>query len=69
MDVHRRTRAAALCAALSGALVVGMAGTAVAFSPPDPPEPPHGRPAVARAEMPADGPMTTPALTARVPAP
>lgn len=64
MDVHRRTRAAALCAALSAALVVGMAGTAVAFAPP---ETPIGLPA--RVEIPADGPMTTPAATTRSLAP
>lgn len=66
MDVHRRTRAAALCAALSAALVVGMAGTAVAFAPP---ETPIGLPVPARVEIPADGPMTTPAATTRSLAP
>lgn len=65
MDLHR-PRAAALCAAMSAALVVGMAGTAVAFSPP---EPPAAQLVAVPTAPPAGGPATTPAVTARTPAP
>lgn len=66
MELPRLPRAAALGAALSAALVVGMAGTAIAFSPPDPPLAQY---APAQVVVPAQPPATTPALANRPPAP
>lgn len=66
MDLPRLPRAAALCAALSAALVIGMAGTAIAFSPPDPPV---AQLVPAQVVVPALVPATTPALANRPPAP
>jgi hypothetical protein len=65
MSSSRRTRAAALCAALSTALAVGMAVMAAAFSPPAPPG------ALILTDRPAvsSGVPTTPATAGRTPAP
>ncbi|MBW0116718.1 hypothetical protein [Pseudonocardia abyssalis] len=65
MDLHH-PRAAALCAAVSAALVVGMAGTAAAFSPPDPPA---AHFVADRLAPVTGGAATTPAVTGRTPAP
>jgi hypothetical protein len=67
MSPPRRTRAAVLGAALSTALVAGMIGTAIAFSPPDPPT---AFLVTGGAAVSSDGPATTPAAVAgRTPAP
>ncbi len=66
-SLPRRTRAAVLGAALSTALVAGMAGTAIAFSPPDPPT---ALLVTGGAAVTTDGPATTPAAVAgRIPTP
>lgn len=69
MSPLSRTRAAVLGAALSTALVAGMAGTTIAFSPPDPPT---ALLVTGGADGTSDGPATaTPAaaVAGRTPAP
>jgi hypothetical protein len=62
----RRTRAAVLGAVLSTALAVGMAGTAIAFSPP---APPTAHLVLDGSPDPSGVPSTTPAAAGRTPAP
>ncbi|MHA6780032.1 hypothetical protein ACVGOW_03390 [Pseudonocardia saturnea] len=66
-SLPRRTRAAVLGTVLSTALVAGMIGTAIAYSPPDPPT---AFLVTDGAAVSSDSPVTTPAAVAgRTPAP
>lgn len=68
MSPPRHIRAAVLGAALSAALVAGMAGTAIAFSPPAPP--PTAHLVTSSTPVPPAGPAATPAAVAgRIPTP
>ena len=66
-SLPRRARAAVFGAALSTALIAGMAGTAMAFSPPDPTT---AFLVTSGAAVTSDSPVATPAAVAgRAPAP